>query len=67
MKDDLWSKLSGIAIVLIIVACIMHPSLWIGAIGSVLHIIVVVCVAKIVCRLVLKKSLRELILGEDDK
>jgi len=66
MKNDLIGRGMALVVVLMIVACIMHPSLWIGAFGAILNILIWVLLAKIVCRLVFKKSIRELILGEKD-
>lgn len=60
-------KLAAIALVFLITMCIMHPSLWIGAIGSLTYIVMLVLVAKVICRILYKKTLKELIFGEDDK
>ena len=62
--NNLWNKMAAMAIVIIITMCILHPSLWIGAIGTVLHIVLVALVAKVVCKLVFGKSISELIFGD---
>ena len=60
-------KLSALAVVLLITTCIMHPSLWIGAAGTLIHIAIVLLLAKVVCRVVFKKSIKELLFDEKEE
>lgn len=65
-NNNVGDRLAGIALVLLITMCIVHPSLWIGAIGSLMYFVMLVLVAKIICRILYKKSLKELLFGDKE-